>query len=71
VSETIGIHTQAVKVVFTSEEANDPLRLENPLPSGSIAKLKEANASVKKVNQPYEVFWRQCTGNRRSFLCPG
>jgi hypothetical protein len=56
VSETTGIHTQAVQVTFTNEETNDKLRLANPLPAGSIAKLKEADASVKKVSQPYEGF---------------
>lgn len=56
VSETIGIHTQAVRVTFTNEEANDKTRLAEALPAGSIAKLKEADASVKKVNQPYEGF---------------
>lgn len=56
VSETIGIHTQAIQVTFTNEEANDKLRLAKALPAGSIAKLKEADASVKKVNQPYDSF---------------
>lgn len=56
VSETIGIHTQAVRVTFTNEEANDKLRLSQPLPAKSIAKLKEADTAVKKVLQPYESF---------------
>lgn len=56
VSETIGIHTQAVQVTFTNNEANDKMRLANALPAGSVAKLKEADASVKKVNQPYDGF---------------
>lgn len=56
VSETIGIYTQAVQVTFTNEEANDKLRLGTPLPEGSISKLKEADAAVKKVSQPYESF---------------
>jgi hypothetical protein len=56
VSETIGIHTQAVRVTFTNEAANDRLRLTNVLPAGSVAKLKEADAFVKKVNQPYDGF---------------
>lgn len=56
VSETIGIHTQAVQVTFTNEEANDKMRLADALPVGSIAKLKEADASVKKVSQLYDGF---------------
>jgi hypothetical protein len=56
VSETIGIHTQAIQVVFTNEKDNDKLRLGTPLPAGSVAKLKEADANIKKVEQPYDSF---------------
>ncbi len=56
VSETIGIHTQAIQVVFTNEKENDKLRLSTPLPAGSVAKLKEADANVKKIDQPYDSF---------------
>lgn len=56
VSETIGIHTQAVSVTFTNEERNDKLRLAKPLEAGKISKLKTADASVKKITQPYESF---------------
>ena len=56
VAEIIGIHTQAVKTTFTNEEANDTLRLLQPLDAGLVAKLKVADASVKKVAQPYESF---------------
>jgi hypothetical protein len=56
VSETIGIHTQAIQVVFTNEEENDKLRLNTALPAGSVSKLKEADANVKKVEQPYDSF---------------
>jgi hypothetical protein len=56
VSEAIGIHTQAVRVTFTNKEVNDKMRLAKALPAGSIAKLKEADASLKKVNQPYDGF---------------
>lgn len=54
VSEVIGIHTQAVSVTFTNDDANDKLRLAEPIKKGSIAKLKDADASVKKVSQPYD-----------------
>jgi hypothetical protein len=56
VSETIGIHTQAIQVVFTNETENDKLRLDAPLPAGSVSKLKEADANIKKVEQPYDSF---------------
>lgn len=56
VSETIGIHAQAMRVTFTNETANDKLRLAQTLNAGSIAKLKEADASIKKVTQPYGSF---------------
>jgi hypothetical protein len=59
VSETFGIFPQAVQVIFTGNEANDKLRLSRPLPSGSISKLEEADASVKSVSQPYETFGGQ------------
>lgn len=56
VSETIGIHTQAIRVTFTNEERNDKQRLSSPLPKDSISKLYEADAAVKKVSQPYDSF---------------
>ena len=54
VSETTGIHPQAISVTFTNDKANDKLRLSEPLPAGSIAKLNVADANVKSVGQPYE-----------------
>ncbi|MEO9146844.1 MAG: hypothetical protein ABI237_14940 [Ginsengibacter sp.] len=56
VSETIGIHPQAISVTFTNDEANDRLRLSEPLPAGKISKLNVADAYVKSVQQPYETF---------------
>lgn len=56
VSETIGIFTQAIKAVFTNDAANDALRLANPLPAGAVAKMQEADASVKKITQPFDTF---------------
>ena len=56
VSETTGILTQAIRVTFTNEDANDKLRLAAPLAAGSISKLDEADASVKSVTQPYDSF---------------
>jgi hypothetical protein len=56
VSETTGILTQAIQVIFTNDDANDKLRLAKPLTAGSISKLEEADASVKSVSQPYDSF---------------
>ncbi|HTE28504.1 hypothetical protein [Flavitalea sp.] len=56
VAETIGIHTQAIQVVFTNEPENDKLRLTEPLVAGSIGKLKEADPLVKTIVQPYDSF---------------
>jgi len=56
VSEIIGIHAQAIKATFTNDPLNDKLRLANALPAGSISKLKEADSSIKKVDQPYGSF---------------
>jgi hypothetical protein len=56
ISETIGIHAQAARVSFTNEEANDKMRLAEPLPASSIAKLKEADTAVKKLTQHYDSF---------------
>lgn len=56
VSETTGIHTQAVQVTFTNAAENDKLRLDKPIEASSISKLETADASVKQVVQPYETF---------------
>ena len=55
-SEIMGIYTQAVQATFTNEVLNDRLRLAQPLTSGSLAKLNEADSSVKKVSQPFDSF---------------
>ena len=56
VSEIIGIYTQAIKAIFTNDAANDKLRLSAQLPAGSVAKLKDADANLKKITQPFEAF---------------
>jgi len=56
VSETIGIHTQAMRATFTNSLQNDKLRLAQALPAGAIEKLKDADAAVKKITQPYDSF---------------
>ena len=56
VSETTGIHPQAISVTFTNDVANDQLRLTEPLAAGSISKLNIADAFVKSVQQPFDSF---------------
>ncbi len=56
VSETIGIHPQAVSVTFTNDDANDKLRLDQPLAAGAISKLVTSDANIKEVKQPYDTF---------------
>jgi hypothetical protein len=56
VSETTAILAQAVLAIFTNETANYKLRLSKPLPANSIAKLNEADASVKTIAQPFDSF---------------
>lgn len=54
-SDLIGIHTNAVEVVF-EDRGNDPDRLAMALPSGSITKLHTPVAAIKSVHQPYATF---------------
>ena len=56
VSETIGIHTQAIRATFADEASNDQLRLDKPLPADSLSKLEISDTSVKSISQLYETF---------------
>lgn len=56
ISETLQVLTQAVLATFTNQPENDKLRLSAPLEAGSISKLAVADASIKKVAQPFESF---------------
>ena len=56
ISETIGIHTQAVQASFSNTPAHDQLRLASPLDAAKLSKLVVADAAVKKVAQPYASF---------------
>lgn len=67
VSETTGIHPQAIEVIFDLKSENDQSRLAIPLPAGSIAKLNDADASVKSVQQPYESFGGQVSEASQMF----
>ena len=58
----IGIHPQALQVIFENNDVrqvgsgNDPLHLETALPSETISKMKQRLPSIKKVIQPYDSF---------------
>ena len=54
-SDLIGIHANAVEVVF-EERGNDPERLATALPAGSITKLHTPVAAIKSAHQPYATF---------------
>ncbi len=56
VCETVGVHTQAVRCTFTNRPENDKSRLSAALAAGKITRLNEADASVKKVSQPYDSY---------------
>lgn len=56
VSETIGIHPQAIKVSFVPDPLNDTARLAKALPKNSISKLHQADPAVSGIAQPYEAF---------------
>jgi hypothetical protein len=56
VSETIALHTQAIRASFTNDTLNDKLRLSKPLDANAISKLNEADTNVKKLIQPYGSF---------------
>ena len=52
VCELIALHTQVISATFV-DRSNDPAHLSTPLAADSIAKLRERQAAVKKVSQPY------------------
>ena len=56
ICDTIAIHTQAAKVTFVPNALNDLNRLEVALAPGSIAKMVQPEAGVKKIQQPYTGF---------------
>ncbi|AXT53604.1 hypothetical protein D1818_23290 [Aquimarina sp. BL5] len=52
VCDIIDIKAQAISASFVDQH-NDPKFLENALEAGTISKLLNADASVKKIEQPY------------------
>jgi hypothetical protein len=55
VCQLVSVMTNALEVQF-SDQQNDPNHLALPLEKNKIAKLKNGNASVKTVAQPYASF---------------
>ena len=55
VNQIVGVHQQGM-AVQQIDNNNDPQLGALPLPAGTIAKLRQASGSVKKVEQPYATF---------------
>lgn len=55
VSSLISVRAQAVQAAF-DDRGNDPSRLADPLPAETISKLKDSDAAIKSVEQPFESF---------------
>ncbi len=55
VNQIIGVHAQAFPVIM-SDNSNDTALGALPLPAGTIAKLSNPLAAIKKVVQPYATF---------------
>jgi hypothetical protein len=53
--KVLAVYSNAVKASF-ADHGNDPEHLAKALPAGSISKLYESDAAVKKVNQYYATF---------------
>lgn len=58
INRLIAVHTQAVTAVF-SDNNNDPAHYDEPLKAGTISKLLQQEAAVKKVKQPFSSFGGQ------------
>lgn len=54
-NKLVAIHAQAVTAEFMNM-GNDPNRLGQPLPAGTVEKLDRKQAQIKKVIQPYASF---------------
>ena len=55
VSKFLGIHTQAVPVIFQNQN-NDSTHLATALTAKTISKMVQRLPSVKKIEQPYDSF---------------
>jgi len=66
VCQCINIHAQVVPATFLNQD-NDLSHLENGLPAGTISKLTQRDALVKKVEQPYNSFGGQPEESSKSY----
>lgn len=57
-SDTIGIHAQAIEAVFEDNQ-NDPNHLKTPLPAESIQRTYVSQPALAGVSQPYSSFGGQ------------
>ena len=55
VSDLIQITAQAITATFKDMD-NDPSHLEQALPAGTIAKLKQADSAISSIEQPFSSF---------------
>jgi hypothetical protein len=66
VCELLDVQSNAAIAVFDNQD-NDPLNLQHPLPPSTLAKLKNDNAKIKKVSQPYSSFGGRMLENDDAF----
>lgn len=66
VCKLIRVAAQALRVTFT-DHANDPGFPAKTLPAGTISKLDQPDASIKKVEQPFETFGGRGNETSESF----
>lgn len=57
-SDTIGIHAQAIEAVF-DDQGNDPKHLETPLAPQSIKRTYLSHPELREIQQPYSSFGGQ------------
>lgn len=55
IPKLVAVHAQAVSASFI-DRGNDPNHLAAPLPAQSIGRLKQREATIKSVVQPYDSF---------------
>jgi hypothetical protein len=68
ICKVLSVTAQAMSATYLPLN-NAPDFLDSPLPPGTITKLKEPNASFKKITQPYASFGgRQAESNRQFYL---
>jgi hypothetical protein len=66
VCKLLAVSAQSLKVTFKNQN-NDPHFLENALPAESISKLKQPDAEVKKISQPFASFGGRAAEQKSAF----